>query len=257
MVQHRGRYADETPAATQPRHQTTRHQGADVGYLRRRAHRPGDVHRTLHRHPRRGAGDLPHLETYAPRAGLRPRKGPRHPGKNLLQERKRLARRFAQTQHRRAAGLLQLQTGNQTSDHRDGRRAVGRLDRLRRQALRHRSEGLHGQGQLQPETLPAADDEHLGRRVSGLPVDHHRVGPSRPQTGSRRFGKPRAGNLRGRRDGTAQPRGYALLSGQRPEPRAAAPDRHRAGGRHADGDGRRRTRPRSCARTSPKAKRSA
>ena len=36
------------------------------------------------------------------------------------------------------------------------------------------------------------------------------------------------------------PRRHALLPGQRTEPRAAAPDRHRTGSRRADGDGRRR-----------------
>ena len=47
------------------------------------------------------------------------------PAKIFFQERKRVARGFAQAQHRRAAGLLQLQAGHQAPDHRDRRRTVG------------------------------------------------------------------------------------------------------------------------------------
>ena len=72
-------------------------------------------------------------------------------------------------QHRRAAGLLQLQTGHQAPDHRDRRRTVGRVDRLRGQALRHRPPGIHGQGQLRPEALPPPDDEHVGRGCVASP----------------------------------------------------------------------------------------
>ena len=194
MVQHRGRHAHETPPAARSRNQTPRHQGADVGHLRRGAHRPGDVHPAFHRHPRGGAGDLQDLETDPAGACHGTRKGPRHPREDLFQERKRLPGRIPQAQYRRAAGLLQLQAGDQAPDHRNRGRAVGGLDRLRIETLRHRPAGLHGPRQLRPEALPAADDEHLGRRVRGFALDAHRIGPRRPRTRSPLLGKPRTGD---------------------------------------------------------------
>ena len=62
----------------------------------------------------------------------------------------------------------------------------------------------------------------------------------RARTRPRLLGKPRAGDLGGRGDGSATPGGHPLLPGQRAEPRDPAPDRHRAGGGRTDGDGRRR-----------------
>ena len=177
MVQHRGRHAQQTAAAAASRDQAARDEGADERHLRRRTDRPGDVDGAFHRHPRRGAGDLQDMAAYAAGARHGTGKSPRHPGEDLFQERKRIARRVAQAQHRRAAGLLQLQAGHPPPDHRDGRGAVGRGDRIRGQALRHRPAGLHGQGQLRPETLPAADDEHLGRRVHRIAQHAHGIGP--------------------------------------------------------------------------------
>ena len=104
------------------------------------------------------------------------------PGKDLFQERKRIARRIAQAQHRRAAGLLQLQAGHTPPDDRNGRRAVGRGHRLRSQAFRARRAGFHGEGQLRTETLPAADDEHVGRRVHRVAQHNHRLGPRSART---------------------------------------------------------------------------
>ena len=82
-----------------------------------------------------------------------------------------------QAQHRRAASLLQLQAGHTPPDDRNGRRAVGRGHRLRSQALRARRTGFHGEGQLRTETLPAADDEHVGRRVHRIAQHAHGIGP--------------------------------------------------------------------------------
>ena len=109
--------------------------GADERHLRRRTDRPGDVDGAFHRHPRRGAGDLQDMAAFAAGARHGTGKSPRHPGKDLFQERKRIARRIAQAQHRRAAGLLQLQAGHTPPDDRNGRRAVGRGHRLRSQAF--------------------------------------------------------------------------------------------------------------------------
>lgn len=240
MVQHRGRHAQQTAPAAAPRNEKARHEGADVGDLRRGTDRPGDVDRALHRHSRGGAGDLQDMAPDAARARDGAGKGPRNAREDLFQERKRVARGFAQAQHRRAAGLLQLQTGHQAPDHRDRRRTVGRVDRLRGQALRHRPPGIHGQGQLRPEALPPPDDEHVGRGVRGVALDADRIGPCGAGARSALFGKPRAGHFRGRGDGFAPSGRHALLPGKRAEPCGSAPDGHRPGGRDADGDGRRR-----------------
>ncbi len=165
MVQHRSRHAQPAAAAAAPRHPGTRHPGATVGRFRRGADRTGNVRRTVHRHSRGGTGDLPHLETDAAGTRHRTGEGARHAGENLLQERERLARRLAQAQHGRTAGLLQLQAGHPPPHDRDGRRTMGFGHRLRGTALRHRRRGLHGPRELRPETLPAADDADLGREV--------------------------------------------------------------------------------------------
>ena len=242
MVQHRGRHAHQTAAAAAPRDEAARHQRADVGDLRRGADRPGDVHRTLHRHSRRGAGDLQDMASHAARARDGAGKSPRNASEDLFQERERVARGLAQAQHRRAASLLQLQAGHQAPDDRDRRRTVGRFDRLRSQTLRHRPASVHGQGQLRPETLPPSDDEHLGRGVRGVALDADQLGARSAGTRPALLGKPRTGDLGGRGNGPAPSGGYAILPGQRPEPRGAAPDGHRTGGREADGDGRCRAR---------------
>lgn len=179
MVQHRGRHAQQTAAAAASRDQAARDEGADERHLRRRTDRPGDVDGAFHRHPRRGAGDLQDMAAFAAGARHGTGKSPRHPGKDLFQERKRIARRVAQAQHRRAAGLLQLQAGHTPPDDRNGRRAVGRGHRLRSQALRARRTGFHGEGQLRTETLPAADDEHVGRRVHRVAQHDHRLAARR------------------------------------------------------------------------------
>lgn len=164
------------------------------------------------------------------------------PGEDLFQERKRLARRLAQAQHGPAAGLLQRQTGHQAPDDRNGRRTMGFGHRAGQPVLRPRPESLHGQGQLRAETLPQVADEHVGSRGDPLAQHADRRGTPRSGRRSRLLGQPRAGDLRGGRDSRTAPRRHALLPGQRTEPRAAAPDRHRRGGARADGDGGRRTR---------------
>ncbi len=90
-------------------------------------------------------------------------------------------------------------------DDRDRRRTVGRFDRLRGQALRPRRAGFHGQGQLRPEALPPSDDEHVGRGVHGVAQHNHRLGPRGRERDPDCSGKPRAGDLGGRGDGSATP----------------------------------------------------
>jgi hypothetical protein len=85
-----------------------------------------------------------------------PGAGARHAGQDFLQVRRRLAGRFAQAQLGRAAGLLQQAGRHQAPDHRNRRRPVGLVDRLRRPDVRPAGARLHGQGQLRAEALSAA-----------------------------------------------------------------------------------------------------
>ena len=50
---------------------------------------------------------------------------------------------------------------------------------VRLQDVRREVQGLHGQGQLPPEALPADDDAHLGRRGHRQPFDGNPMRPGR------------------------------------------------------------------------------
>ena len=60
------------------------------------------------------------------------------------------------------------QAGTQHYRHRDRRGAMGFLPGPGLQAFRTRLQGLHGAGQLPPETLPQVDDANLGRQGISL-----------------------------------------------------------------------------------------
>ena len=77
-----------------------------------------------------------------------------HAGAHLLQVRRRVARRLAQAEHGRRAGLLQQAGGHHAPDDRDGRRPVGHRARDGLQLLRHRAEDLHGEGVVRAEAVP-------------------------------------------------------------------------------------------------------
>ena len=103
------------PPPASPRHQgaaRARGPGADLPHG---ADRAGGLGRARDRDPRGGARDL---QAVAPDAALprpAPRARARHPGAHLLQVRGRLARRLAQAEHRRRAGLLQQARGRRAS----------------------------------------------------------------------------------------------------------------------------------------------
>ena len=67
------------------------------------------------------------------------------------------------------AGLLQPRGRRQEAVDRDRRRPVGLLARLRRAIVRHRSQGLHGQGQLSAEALSPGADGDLWRHLHREP----------------------------------------------------------------------------------------
>ena len=103
---------------------------------------------------------------------------------------------------------------------------VGLVARVRVLAVRARVRGLHGRLELRPEAVPALDDADLGRDGAPLAVRPHAV---RPRAGRAPDRLARDRDLRGRRGRRAGP-GLQLLARLGAQPRAAAPDRDRAGG---------------------------
>ena len=166
-------------------------------------------------------------------------KAARHPGPHLLQERRRLAGRQPQAQHRHPAGFLQQSRRDEGPDHRDRRRSVGHGPGDGLQFLRHRPGSLHGQGLLQPETLPPHLHGDLRRAGLCQPDRPHRLRPlpARRGPGQQRLAGHR--HLRGGGSGGHLRRGEEIQPGLGAQPCADAPDRHRRGGPQADGPGRR------------------
>ena len=179
-------------------------------------HRAGGLGRALHRDPRRGPPDLPHVEADAAHPRHRPREGARHAGQDLLQVRGRQPGRLAQEQHRRRAGLLQQAGRHHAARHRDRRRPVGQRPQHGLPDVRPRVHGLHGQGELPPEAVPAQHDAALGRQRDPQ--------PQRPdQRRSRRAGRgpgvarqPRHRHQRGRRGRRHAPRLQVRARQRRP-----------------------------------------
>ncbi len=158
------------------------------------------------------------------------------PAQHLLQVRRRQPGRVAQAQHRRPAGLLQRPGGRQEAHHRDRRRPVGQRPRLR---LRASSTSSARSGRCERRTtqkpLPQVDDGGLGRDRSPQPfaISPRPAAPSSPQDPDSP-GSSRHRHLRGGRMAAAADPDDPLRPGQRPQPRAAAPDDHRRGSAAAD-----------------------
>ena len=93
--------------------------------------------------------------------------------------------RQPQAEHGRGAGLLQPRGGPEAPLDGDRRRPVGQRARLRVLAVRARVQGLHGQGLVRAEAVPALADARLGRRGGGLAVGGDRVGAEDPRRASR------------------------------------------------------------------------
>ena len=145
------------------------------------ADRAGSLHRARDRDPRTGARDLPPVAADAAVPRAPPGAGARYPGAHLLQVRRRSAPPGQpQAQHRRAAGLLQQGGRRQAAGHRDRRRPVGLVARLRLRLLRPRVQGLHGEGELRPEALPPRADGDLRRRRRRQPEQRDRRRPRDP-----------------------------------------------------------------------------
>ena len=189
-------------------------------------HRAGGLGGAVHRDPRGGPPDLSHLEADAAHPRHRPREGARHAGQDLLQARGRQPGRLAQEQHRRRAGVLQQARRHHAPRHRDRRRPVGQRPQHGLPDVRPRVHGLHGQGELPPEAVPAQHDAALGRHGDPQPERPDQRRPRRAGRGPGVAGQPRHRDQRGRRGRRDAPR-LQVRPGQRDQPRAAAPDGHR------------------------------
>jgi hypothetical protein len=180
LVQHHGRPAHAAGAAAAPGHAAAggaRRPGAAVPDG---ADPAGGEHRARDRDPRARARGLQAVA--APAAGPRAPagEGAGHAGEDLLQVRRRLARRQPQAQHRRAAGLVQRPGRHQEDRHRDRRRPVGLLAGLCRRAVRHRRDGVPGARELRPEALPPRADGNLRRHLPRQPQPADEQRPRHP-----------------------------------------------------------------------------
>ena len=205
------------------------------------AHRPGGVGRARDRDPRAGPRCLPPLPAQPALSSPSTRARARYPGPHLLQVRGRQPGRQPQAEHGHPAGVLQPAGGRQAPGHRDRRRAVGERPGVRRRPLRARGQGLHGPRELRPEAVPPDPHGDLRRGGRRQSLADHELRPDGPR---RDPGQPRiAGHRdqRGRRGRGVAGR-HEVLAGVRAQPRAPAPDGHRAGSDRADGHGRRVTR---------------
>ena len=128
-------------------------------------------------------------------------------------------------------------------DHRDRRRPVGHRAGVRVRAVRPRVQGLHGAGVVRAEAVPQDPDGDVGRvEVVPSPVDE----PDHPGS----LGLAISDAVRD----AAIARRHALLARLGAQPRAAAPDRHRArgeGAARAGGRGAARRRDRQLRRRAP------
>ena len=155
LLQHRGRPARTAATAAPPGDQRARRPSRPGAALPDGADQAGGQRRAVHPDPRAGARRLPHLPAVAAGPGPGPGAVARYAGPHLLQVRGRLAGRLAQAEHGHRAGLLQPRGGRPAARHRDRCRPVGERACLRRRAVRPGDQGLHGQGQLRAEALPA------------------------------------------------------------------------------------------------------
>ena len=135
--------------------------------------------------PRGGPGHLHPLEadTDVPRPP--PRGGAGDEVEDLLQVRGRQPRGKPQAEHLHPPGVLQQDGGTEKDRHRDGGRAVGLRHGPRRLVLRPRGEGVHGEGQLQPEAVPPHAHGNLGGEGRGVPQQGHQLRTRHPCRGSR------------------------------------------------------------------------
>ena len=240
LVQHRRRPAAGA-ARPSSRHRQTDRPRRPRAAVPDGADRPGSQHRARDRDPRSGARDLSHVAADAALSRARAREGARHDRAHLLQIRGRQPGRQPQAEHRGGAGLLQQAGGGEEAHHRDRRRPMGLVARLRRRPVRPRGQGLHGQGLLRPEALSAGADGDLRGDLRRQPEQRDQLRPRHPRRQPEFAGQSRHRHLRGGR-GRRSERRHQIFARQRAQSRAVAPDGDRPGGDRADGGGRRLSR---------------
>ena len=130
-------------------------------------------------------------------------------------------------------GLLQQGGGRQGPHDRDRRRPVGQLARDGLQLLRPRVRGLHGEGLLPAEALPAQPHADVRRERHAEPFRPDERGPLDPRAGSRVARLARHRHLGGGRGGGHQRRRQEVLARLGAEPCPPAPDRDRPRGARA------------------------
>ena len=199
LVQHPGRPAEAAAAPASSGHAEAARARRSRAALSDGADRAGGHAGAGDPDPRAGARRLPPVAPVAalPRAAAR--EGARDPGADLLQVRGRLARRQPQAEHRGRAGVLQPRSRRQEARHRDRRRPVGLVARVRRRALRHRRADLHGPRVLRPEALPPRADGDLRRALHSLAVGPDAIRQGDPGEEPEASGLARHRDLRGGR----------------------------------------------------------
>ena len=191
----------------------------------------------MDRDPRARAGGVPAVAPHPAASRRAPRAGARYACAHLLQVRGRLSRGLAQAQHGRRAGLL-LQGGRRPgADYGDRRRTVGKRARHGLRIFRNRPRGLHGEGVVSPEALPAHHHGELRRRGVRESDGPHPVRPPRARRGSDVERLTGHRHLGGRGDRRHERGAQEVQSRVGPELRADAPDRDRARGARAAGAG--------------------
>ena len=214
LVQHPRRHAEPAAAGAASGHRAAGRARRPRAALPDGADPPGGERGAGDRDPGGGAR---HLQPLAPDAALPrapARAGDRDAVADLLQVRGRQPAGQPQAEHRRRAGLLQQAGGPHAPLDRDRRRPVGQRARVRVQAARARVQGLHGQGLVRAEAVPALDDPGLGRDDRPEPVGGDAGRARDPRRASRLARQPRdrdlgGGRGRGRRATTRRTRSAA------------------------------------------------
>ena len=241
LVQHPARHGgagDAAPSPVASRHPRAGHPGPPTRAVPGVAGHAGGVSRTGDRHPRPHPGRVPPVEAHAPVPGPPPGAGTPDPCPHLLQVRGNVPGRLPQAEHGRGPGLLQQGGRDQAPGHRDGRGTVGVGAGHGVRVLRPGMPGVHGEGLLPPEAVPARADGDVRGGGPAFPHAHHRGWEEGPRTGS---GLPRLArhrHQRGDRGGRHRDR-HQVRHRKRGQPRAPPSDGDRPGGQAADGPGRR------------------
>ena len=176
LVQHPGGPAVRAARGAPPRDEAACRPFRSRAALPDGAHPAGGHARALGGDPGARARGLQALAADAALPRAPPREGAPDAGAHLLQVRGREPGGQPQAEHRGRAGLLQQGSRREAHRHGDGRGPVGQRARVRRAAVRHRREDLHGARQLRPEAVPPEHDGDVGSEGRRLAEPRHEHG---------------------------------------------------------------------------------